>query len=67
MKTIFLITLLSFFPCQKAAKNTAPQPVGQLSVSTPSVNFTADGGSQDITVICKNSSISKMASKGPAC
>ena len=28
----------------------APQPIGQLSVSAPSVNFTADGGSQDITI-----------------
>jgi len=46
---VFLITVVSFFSCKKT-NNPVEQPIGQLSVSLPSVNFTADGGSQDITI-----------------
>ncbi|MFI5137027.1 MAG: cellulase family glycosylhydrolase [Sphingobacteriales bacterium] len=48
---VFLITVVSFFSCKKATNNTPEQqPAGQLAVNVPSVNFTADGGSQDITI-----------------
>ena len=42
---IYLITVISLFSCKKT-KTPAPQ----LTVSAPTINFTGDGGSQDITV-----------------
>jgi endoglucanase len=42
---ISLITVISLFSCKKT-KTPAPQ----LTVSASTINFTGDGGSQDITV-----------------
>lgn len=48
---VFLITVISFFSCKKKNDPTPEQqPAAQLTISAPSVNFTADGGSQQVTI-----------------
>ncbi|SDP54384.1 Cellulase (glycosyl hydrolase family 5) [Mucilaginibacter sp. OK268] len=42
---VFLTTIIALLACKKAK---TPDP--QLTVSAPTINFTGDGGSQDITV-----------------
>ncbi|MFI5137028.1 MAG: cellulase family glycosylhydrolase [Sphingobacteriales bacterium] len=54
--SLFLITILFFLSCKKNTNNsTEQQPAAQLAVNVPSVNFTADGGSQDVTVTSNSS------------